>query len=169
MPRSGGRGNSTDGNSVRKFFQNPVQGANILELDVTLVKRIGTALEVISSTGQIRIEEFREHTLETARLYVRLYPWYPMCPTLHKVLLHGFQFAKISPLPTGMYSEEAQESLHKIIRAFREDHTRTAARKDTNLDLFKRLQMWCDPIISDGRIKTRVDVFHSEEAEKLLY
>lgn len=41
--------------------------------------------------------------------------------------------------PTGSYSEEAQESLNKILRSFREAYTRITSRKESNQDLFNTL------------------------------
>jgi len=47
----------------------------------------------------------------TAQLYVELYDWYRMPPSVHKVLIHGALVIKYSLLPIGFLSEEAQESI----------------------------------------------------------
>lgn len=48
-------------------------------------------------------------------------------------------------------SEEAQESSNKYIKKFRQDHARKCERKETMEDLFSRLFISSDPLISTCR------------------
>ncbi|CAH1102915.1 unnamed protein product [Psylliodes chrysocephalus] len=45
-------------------------------------------LETISSGHRIDPEKYDKYALD-AHLYVQLYPWHPMTPTMHKILIHG--------------------------------------------------------------------------------
>jgi hypothetical protein len=51
-------------------------------------------------------------------------------------------------LPIGYYSEEAQESSHKINKSVRLLHTRKMSRLLTITDQFNRLNVLSDPLIS---------------------
>ena len=54
-------------------------------------------------------------------------------------------------LPIGQISEDAQESCNKYIKRFREDFTRKCSRVQTMEDLFLRLLLTSDPLISSLR------------------
>ena len=77
------------------------------------------------------MEKFREYCLETARLYVELYPWYYMPSSMHKILIHGADICEASPLPMGKLTEEAQECRNKDLKRFRERHSRKCDRSGT--------------------------------------
>lgn len=85
---------------------------------------------------------------ETRVLYNKLYGWYALSPTVHKLLVHGAAIIKHSLLPIGMFSEEAGESRNKSIRKFRESHSRKFNREVNLEDTFKRLLLTSDPVIS---------------------
>ncbi len=70
------------------------------------------------------------HAKATANLYVELYPWYPMSPSVHKMLVYGKDFIKHAPVPIGPLSEEAQEALNKYLRQYRTRHAKKCSRKD---------------------------------------
>jgi hypothetical protein len=76
-------------------------------VDLSLIKNCKIILEVISSGHKINVEKFNKFATETAELYVKLYGWYPMTPTLHKVLIHGPAIIENAMLPIGQLSEEA--------------------------------------------------------------
>ena len=37
----------------------------------------------------INAEAFKSYALDTAKLYIELYPWYYMPPSVHKLLIYG--------------------------------------------------------------------------------
>lgn len=73
-------------------------------------------------------EQIKIFCLDTANLFVKLYPWYIMPTSIHVILLHVHQIIKIFDLPIGMLSEEAQESKNKYIKSYRKHHTRKSSR-----------------------------------------
>lgn len=147
-----GFGNTNDGNTARSFFANSEITSNITEIDRTLIERFNIILKTLSSPYKINsTSSFAEYAKETAVLYIHLYSWYPMTPTVHKVLVHGKDIIENFLLPIGMLGEDAQESRHKDIRYYREHNTRKMSRKQTNEDLMKILFVSSDPIISSIR------------------
>lgn len=56
--------------------------------------------------------------METAKLYIQLYPWHPMTPTMHKILIHSVTVIENALLPIGLLSEEA-EARNKHFRQYR--------------------------------------------------
>jgi hypothetical protein len=134
-----GSGNSNDGNTARRFFEDPDLTAKITKIDVNLIRKFSVILKTLVSGCFIDDEKFKNYTLGTAELYVQLYPWYKMPASVHKVLIHGSSIIRSSVLPIGDLSEEAQEAKNKDYKNFRLFHTRKTSRSSTNTDLFNLL------------------------------
>lgn len=146
-----GFGNSNDGNTARKFFGNPLLSSEITGVDIEIIERFAIILQVISSTEEIDIQKFGEYTNITAQLLIEKYPWYPMSPTVHKILVHGKAIIQNALVPIGQLSEEAQEARNKEFRRFRENHSRKFSRVATNQDLLNSLLISSDPLITSLR------------------
>ncbi|KAK4872369.1 hypothetical protein RN001_014398 [Aquatica leii] len=147
MPKQG-YGSTNDGNTARRFFENAEISAGITALDLSLIKRIHVMLQVLSCGFDIDIPMYEAYCIETARLYAQLYPWFCMPTTVHKILLHSSKILESSILPIGQMSEEAQESCNKFIKQYRQDFARKCSRTKTMEDVFQRLLVASDPVIS---------------------
>lgn len=154
-PRSGGSGTSNDGNTARTFFAYSATCAEITGLDKNIIDRCGTLLSCLSSGYNINKEKFRDFALDTARQLIQEYPWYNLPPSVHKVLIHGYEVIDYALLSIGELSEEAAESTNKVIKLFRRDHTRKMSRVVTNTDLLHSLLLNSDPLITSLRILPR--------------
>lgn len=143
-----GYGTSNDGNTARRFFANIERSAQITGVDKVLIKNFSIILRTLSCAFEINVANFEALLKETALLYIKLYPWYYMPATVHKILIHGIDYIKHSTIPIGMLSEEAIESNHKIIRSARLRHTRKRSRIDSNMDLLVYLILQSEPSIS---------------------
>lgn len=153
-------GNTNDGNTSRRFFENPQLSAEITKVDFQLIYRLKVILETISSGHKIDIQQFDEYAMDTAKLYVELYGWHPMTPTMHKILIHGSVIIKNALLPIGQLSEEAAEARNKHFRLYRENYARKFSREECNIDIYNRLLLSSDPLLSimkqtKKRIKVR--------------
>ena len=60
VPKSGS-GTTTDGNTCRRFFQNPSKTADILKIDEDLVRRLSVILQTLNSGFDIDCKAFREY------------------------------------------------------------------------------------------------------------
>ena len=58
-----GFGNTNNGNTSRRFFNDPETSADITGVDFRLISRMKIILEVISSGHKIDVEKFRQYTL----------------------------------------------------------------------------------------------------------
>ncbi|XP_076292832.1 uncharacterized protein LOC143215029 [Lasioglossum baleicum] len=150
MPKPG-FGTTNDGNTARRFFEDYKISALVTGVDETLIKRFYIILQVISSGFGIDSTKFYQYSMDTAKLYVDLYPWYYMPTSVHKLLIHGAQIIQTSNLPIGQMSEDAQESLNKCIKKFRENLSRKSSRLKTMEDVMHRLLLNSDPYISSFR------------------
>lgn len=115
------------------------------------MKRFHVVLQVISCGFEINVPKFRQYTEDTAQKFVELYPWYFMPTTVHKILIHGHEIVESSILPIGQMSEDAQESCNKYIKRFREDYSRKCDRIKNMKEIFYRLLVTSDPVISSSR------------------
>lgn len=84
-----GSGNTNDGNTARRFFKDPSKAAEITKVDKTLITRFSYILQAISCGFKIDTKKFRTYVLETAKHFIKLYGWYNMPASIHKVLIHG--------------------------------------------------------------------------------
>lgn len=100
---------------ARRFFRNTEKVAEITGIDLNLLNRFSTILTVISCGYEINYDEFENYAKETAELYVQLYNWYRMPPSVHKILIHGSLIIKNALVPIGQLSEEAQGQAIKTI------------------------------------------------------
>ena len=147
FPKSGGVGNTTNGNTVRRAFEDPAKLATITGVSEELIRRFSIVLLVMRSNYAVDIVKFREYCLETAKLYVSLYGWHYMSDTVHEVLIHGWQVLEALPLPPGLCSEEAQKSRNKHIRNYRLRHTRKDSPIHVSEDLQNMLLVTSDPVM----------------------
>ncbi|KAJ8676867.1 hypothetical protein QAD02_012654 [Eretmocerus hayati] len=148
-----GFGNSNSGNTARIFSRNLDVVAEETGFDANLLHRFHVTLFVIPCGEEVRTEEFRQYNHETAREFVRLYPWFEMPTTMHLILIHGHILIRKNHSAIGLCSEEPLESSHKVLKSFREHHARKSDRVLTNTDVFRRLLLHSDPLISSYTAK----------------
>lgn len=74
-----------------------------------------------------------------------------MTTTLHKILIHGDEIISNCLLPIGQLSEEAQESRNKDFKIYRERFSRKTSRQSNLVDIFHRLLISSDPVITNLR------------------
>ncbi|EFN73325.1 hypothetical protein EAG_00450, partial [Camponotus floridanus] len=83
---------SNDGNTSRRFFADPKLSSEITGVDEVLIEHFGNILSALNYNETISYIKFGEYAHETAKMFVKLYPWYDMPPSVHKVLIHGPDF-----------------------------------------------------------------------------
>jgi len=164
-----GFGSTNDGNTARRFFEDVSLSAQILGVDETLMRKCHVILQVIASGFPVNVEKFKKYCLEIAKEFVQLYPWYYMPTVIHKILIHGHQIIEWAPLPIGQLSEDAQESRNKDIKNFREGFSRKCSREKSMEDVFHRLLVSSDPLITSlSNMQPKQGKKLSSEALQLL-
>lgn len=164
-----GYGTSNDGNTARRFFEEAETVSEILDIDVNLIKKFSTILQVLSCGLEVDLDKFEIYTVETAKLFVQLYSWYKMPPAVHKVLIHSKKIMEEFSIPIGNLSEEAQEANNKILKNARELNSRFSSRQANNEDILHYLLISSNPLISAIRLKKDKKIKElSEEAKQLL-
>jgi hypothetical protein len=78
--------------------------AGITNIDLQLIQRFGIILKTMASGYDINLEKFEAYTLQTAKLFVLLYPWYYMPASVYKILIHGTDVIRFALLPIGQFS-----------------------------------------------------------------
>ncbi|KAJ8888569.1 hypothetical protein PR048_008060 [Dryococelus australis] len=68
-----GRATTNDGNTSRR-------------VNVRLIHRLSVILKALSCGYDIDTEAFRKYAFETARMYVKLYSWFYMPASVHKII-----------------------------------------------------------------------------------
>lgn len=148
-----GYGSSNDGNTARRFFEDPETTSLITGINENLLKRFKIILSVINSKKTINVDKFQIFASETKRNIIDLYPWRPMTPTVHKVLDHGKAIIENSMLPLGELTEEAQEARNRDVKDFRLFNTRKCSKIAQNSDLMEYLIISSDPVLYSIRTK----------------
>lgn len=135
-----GHGTTNTGNVARRCFDQPDLFAEALEIDAELVRNIAMILLTFKSKNKIKLKELNEVCQQTYRLHYNKYPWARMNPTMHKLLIHGCQIAEQFPLPIAYFSEDANESWHKLYRENTISHSRQNSRENRILDVSGTIQ-----------------------------
>ena len=162
VPRSGGMGNSNTGNCARKVYNHPLFFAEQIikkprlransprvrktQRLITMVRNIWM---VLRSCMKVNIDKLQAYCDEAAALYKELFPWYPMSPTLHKVLEHIGEILQYFPptITSGMLTEEAGETANKDNHYFTEHHAPQHDLTARNLAVFTRFMIRGDPVV----------------------
>ena len=150
MPRRGS-GNTNDGNTSRRFFNDLEIVSEITGVDLDFLRNVKLLLEILNSVEDIDLEMFSDLCSTTVELYVSLYPWCPMSPTLHIILIHGPALIQHFEVPIGMLSEEAAETRNEHFQQFCERFTRKCSRIDCIRDILNRMQLTSDPLRTEAR------------------
>lgn len=154
---------------AKRFFKNAEISAKITGVNLNLITKLGNILIAMSSGYEINIELFDQYCKETAELYIKLYNWYRMPPSMHNILMHGSMVIQFALFPIGQLSEEAQESRNKDYSNFRENNTRKMSRISTNTNLMYALLISSDPVISSKRKILKLPTTHlSTEVKNVL-
>ena len=146
-----GFGSTNDGNTARKVFRAFDRTAVILEVDEEIIRGLFIICQVINSKRKINTFKFKDFCDRFFDRYVSLYPWYPIPPSLHKIIVHGDKIIESFAVPIGQLSEEASEARNKHFKEFRRDHSRKFSRVDTNIDIMNWLLLTSDPFINSIR------------------
>ncbi len=107
----------------------------------------------ISCKRPLDLKKFGAFCRETAELLITLYPWFRMPVSVHILLIHGEEILSSSCLPIGMMSKEAQEARNKDNKAFWMKHSRKTSRVHTMSDVFHRLMVTGNIVISSKSTK----------------
>lgn len=97
------------------FFEDSTTSASITGVNEDLIKRFHVILQTLSSGYEIDIIRFQDYAVQTAR-DLKLYPWFYMPTSMHKILIHSAAIIRSAILPIGQMSEDAQEYTNKCIK-----------------------------------------------------
>jgi hypothetical protein len=158
-PDPHGSGGSTDNaETARRFlkaencqhFVDIVQGtAEERDALFTLHKNIAVILRVINSKfRQVDIDSLQELCLKTYLEIVVKFPWASVTTSLHRLVGHSSERIKLNDgFGLGDCSEEGLETLHKLVRRFRERLAQKNSLVDNLKDVFGHLWVRSDPYI----------------------
>lgn len=154
-PKPNGSGNSNDGNTARRAFSNSILLSSILGIEHELLHRFHTILIAISCEYAVNSEKFKDFCANTFRMYMENYSWYPMSPTVHKVVVHGYKIMDSCIVPVGFLGENASEARNKLYKSDRRSHARKCSRLENITDVFNRAMDSSDPLLSTLSSKER--------------
>ena len=75
-----------------------------------------------------------------------------MSPTIHKLLIHGWNIIESLDFGPGTYTEQSQECMNKIIRKTRDCYARKMSFIENMQDLANNLYVRSDPAIRNCKI-----------------
>ena len=170
-PRDGGGGSSNDGNMCRRILRDhPDILAAECNIPLRFVKGLYILWIALASSLPLSPSKFQAYCDELKDCYVENVGWYPLSPTLHKILEHGSQVVELFPdsITSGLLSEEPSEASNKDVKKFQIEHARQDSVEHRMTDTFHRLLERSDPRVlnilaeqSNVRRKSQ-DVFPNE-------
>ena len=173
MPGKNG-GNTTNGNTIRRCFEDPQLLAEVFGLSFDLVNGIITVWKSLRCGFTPDPSRFKKYCLKLVRLYEAELDWAEMCPTLHLILHHGWMLLEAIPetMNVSMYNEEGLEAVNKRIKHYEVYRARQTSRKNRLGDVFQRINDFSYPVILDKIAKrskkSKITHFPDLEVIKLL-
>ena len=175
MPDSSGTGagNTDTGNTAREFFKfkNRKHFIDLFEgtesekkAMSTIHKNLSVILRAYSSKNVVfDVDDLQALCTATNLLLVKTFPWATQPPSVHKLLAHTADRMRMNEnMGMGRFTEEGIETLHKLVRRFRE----LLARKNNlflNLfDVWRQLMVRSDPVIRSKKRKLTCSVCKGE-------
>ena len=159
QPDAYGRGGSTNTAGMARRFFRPNNRQKLLDLIygtreekkafAILHKKFSVILRLISSKKkQIDFMSLEKYNLDTYQFLLESFGWATVPGVVHHVLAHSAERIKLNGgLGLGEWSEEGLETIHKLVRRFREMLARKTSLKDNLTDVAKHLLIRSDPIV----------------------
>ena len=94
-----GYGSTNDENTARRFFKNFTISSSITGVNENLIERFHVTFQVISCSFEVDVQKFQYFSIETARLFINLYPWFYMLTSVHKILINSQAIIESALLP----------------------------------------------------------------------
>lgn len=153
-----GKGTSNTGNVAKRCLANYEKLAEVLELDVILVRNLYTILLLFGLKQlEVNMTKLRDLCETTNTFFYEKYSWARMRPSVHKYLKHGPDIAENFDLPQAYYSEDGGEHMHKVLKDAFANHTCTRSRKLQLEQTFKYGLSYSVPHISLRGIEQRLN------------
>ena len=150
MPGSSG-GNTTNGNSIRRCWEEPWLLAEVFGLPIKLVKGIIVVWKCLRSPITPDVTRFKKYCMKLVRLYEHELHWAEMAPALHLILHHGWLLLQAIPehMNISMFNEEGLEAINKKIKHYEKNRARQTSRPNRLSDVFQRINDFSYPVILD--------------------
>ena len=150
LPGTSG-GNTTNGNTIRRCFENPKLLAKVLGISVKLVKAIIVIWKALRCGVRLDSTKFKKYCRMVLKMYEKEFPWAEMCPTLHLILHHGWMLLDAIPetMTIAMFNEEGLEAVNKKIKHYEVNRARQTSRRNRLSDTFQRINDFSYPVILD--------------------
>jgi hypothetical protein len=84
-----------------RFFKKIENSADITGIHKNVIKRFRNILFAMSSDHEVNVSEFKMYTIDTAKLFISLYPWFFIPCSVHKNLIHRADIINAALLPIG--------------------------------------------------------------------
>ena len=148
-------GSSNNGNAADNFFLHAEETADILGLNVELIKGFNDLNNILSNSKQnyniVQYEILARRMFRILTESPEFEGLCPMTPTMHRIIVHGAAFIKHfqqkSLDPIGALSESALESRNKHVRMFRKEHSWRGSLNQTIKDMGIRLLVTSDILL----------------------
>lgn len=120
-------------------------------MDVEILKNFNIILQVISSQHKVNSEKLKQICTDTFFKLEHQFGNKCLTPSIHSLLFHSWKMVDRFDIPLGRLSESSIELLHKYTKKAKNGFCRTFSTVSENEDLFRRMQMESDIIISSIR------------------
>ena len=136
------------GNTVKRFFSHPNVVAQILQLPEELIMNFSVITRLLNLQIPLNWNYVVPLLNRTKMLWREHLPWFPMSPSIHKVLEHAPNIGVATQLSLGELGEDCGEATHKVIRRTRSENIRKMSKVKGIEDLMLHLLARSSPSIS---------------------
>lgn len=90
-------GSTDDGNTARRLFEKPEIFADIVGVSPRLIEMTDNIAIALTCTVPISPLKFGEYCKQFKELYAQECGWFPLSPTIHRIVDHGAQLLELIP------------------------------------------------------------------------
>ena len=90
-PKQDGSGNTNDGNTARRFFDDIAFASEVTGVDFNLIKKLSILVRALNSGKKINTLVCEKISSDFYDIYSLKYSWFYLPPTIHKIICHGIQ------------------------------------------------------------------------------
>lgn len=148
-----GYGTSNTGPNIKRCLEKPGILAKILNIDQRFVEKICFVSKCFQSRSKPESSKWFEAVdFIYQKFMADLSDLMSMPPSVHKILIHGFEIIQSFDKGPFYYSEEAQEAINKKFRSVRLNNARKNSFKNMTYDVANYFYVSTDPIVNNAKI-----------------
>lgn len=148
-----GYGTSNTGPNIKRAMNDPKNLSEILKFEIKFVENVVELYSMLGSFDKPNHDRWYNCVNDVFLYWKSNFSHFmSISPSMHKILVHGWDMINLRDMGPGFYSEESQERINKKLRDVRQNNTRKSSYKNMMEDMASYIYLSTDPIVNNAII-----------------